>query len=156
MVRDNLRIRKLYANSISGFQGMPYPTNVEVARSLEAIVRKKGAIPATIGIIKGRAKIGLKPHELEILGNGEGPVVKVSRRDLAPVIALGRDGGTTISGTMILAALAGIKVSIDLAPIFSLLKQNKVFATGGLGGVHRGGETCEPRVSSPDKQSAYM
>ncbi|KAG8896601.1 hypothetical protein FRC01_011709, partial [Tulasnella sp. 417] len=105
---------------------MPYPTNVETTYSLENIIRKKGAIPATIGLIQGRVKIGLDKDGLERLGapRTENKVCKVSRRDIAPVIALGKDGGTTISGTMILASLAGIRV----------------FATGGLGGVHRGGE----------------
>ncbi|KAG9015992.1 hypothetical protein FRB90_003912 [Tulasnella sp. 427] len=105
---------------------MPYPTNIETTYSLENIIRKKGAVPATIGLLNGRVKIGLDKENLERLGaprTGD-TVYKVSRRDIAPVIALGKDGGTTISGTMILAALAGIRV----------------FATGGLGGVHRGGE----------------
>ncbi|KAG9043010.1 hypothetical protein FS837_010140 [Tulasnella sp. UAMH 9824] len=106
--------------------GMPYPTNIETTYSLENIIRKKGAVPATIGLLNGRVKIGLDKENLERLGapRTENKVYKVSRRDIAPVIALGKDGGTTISGTMILAALAGIRV----------------FATGGLGGVHRGGE----------------
>ncbi|KAI0788479.1 indigoidine synthase A-like protein [Abortiporus biennis] len=106
--------------------GMPYPTNLYTARSVESIVRENGAIPATIGLIKGRVKIGLEPHELEYLADIEKnpSVVKVSRRDIGPVISLKKDGGTTCSTTLIFAALAGIKV----------------FATGGLGGVHRGGE----------------
>ncbi|KAG8947413.1 hypothetical protein FRC04_010733 [Tulasnella sp. 424] len=105
---------------------MPYPTNIETTYSLENIIRQQGAVPATIGLLNGRVKIGLDKEDLDRLGapRTNDKVYKVSRRDIAPVIALGKDGGTTISGTMILAALAGIKV----------------FATGGLGGVHRGGE----------------
>ncbi|EMD42115.1 hypothetical protein CERSUDRAFT_147657 [Gelatoporia subvermispora B] len=106
--------------------GMPQPVNLETAQSVESIVRRTGAIPATIGVIGGRVKIGLHPHELEYLAdvkNNPG-VVKLSRRDIGPALALSRDGGTTCSATLIFAALAGIRV----------------FATGGLGGVHRGGE----------------
>ncbi|PCH33700.1 indigoidine synthase A-like protein [Wolfiporia cocos MD-104 SS10] len=107
--------------------GMPHPVNLKTARSVENIVRSTGAIPATIGVLVGRVKIGLEPSELEYLADvGKNPsVVKVSRRDIGPSIALKRDGGTTCSATLIFAALAGIKV----------------FATGGLGGVHRGGES---------------
>ncbi|RDX55774.1 indigoidine synthase A-like protein [Lentinus brumalis] len=107
--------------------GMPYPTNRETALSVEGNVRKAGAIPATIGLIEGRVKIGLEPHQLERLADvAQNPtVVKLSRRDLGAAIALKKDGGTTCSTTLILAALAGIKV----------------FATGGLGGVHRGAES---------------
>lgn len=93
--------------------GMPHPTNLETARSVEGIVRDQGAIPATIGIIGGRIKIGLTPQELEHLahiGNANPPAVKVSRRDIGPAIALKRDGGTTCSATLIFAAMAGIKV----------------------------------------------
>ncbi|THH34045.1 hypothetical protein EUX98_g143 [Antrodiella citrinella] len=106
---------------------MPYPTNLETARSVERIVRENGAIPATIGIIQGRVKIGLEAHELERLADvgNNSSVFKVSRRDISPVIALKKDGGTTCSSTLIFAAIAGIKV----------------FATGGLGGVHRGAES---------------
>ncbi|KAH9837205.1 indigoidine synthase A-like protein [Rhodofomes roseus] len=107
--------------------GMPQPVNLQTARSVESIVRTTGAIPATIGIIEGRVKIGLEPSELEHLADVKSnpSVVKVSRRDIGPAIATKRDGGTTCSATLIFAALAGIKV----------------FATGGLGGVHRGGES---------------
>ncbi|KAI0068248.1 indigoidine synthase A-like protein [Artomyces pyxidatus] len=106
--------------------GMPYPINLETARSVEKNVRSTGAIPATIGVIDGRVKIGLEPSQLEYLADTDTNTgsVKLSRRDLAAAIALKKDGGTTCSTTLILAALAGIKV----------------FATGGLGGVHRGGE----------------
>ncbi|KAI0082293.1 hypothetical protein K474DRAFT_1655667 [Panus rudis PR-1116 ss-1] len=107
--------------------GMPYPTNIDTARSLERIVRDNQAVPATIGLISGRVKIGLEPFELERLADVDrnSGVVKVSRRDIAPTISLKKDGGTTCSATLIFAALAGIKV----------------FSTGGLGGVHRGGES---------------
>ncbi|GJE87677.1 indigoidine synthase A-like protein [Phanerochaete sordida] len=106
---------------------MPQPTNLETARSVETIVRAQGAIPATMGIIGGRIKIGLHANELEHLADVKANpnVVKVSRRDLGPALALQRDGGTTCSTTLMFAAIAGIKV----------------FATGGLGGVHRGGQS---------------
>ncbi|KAI1788747.1 indigoidine synthase A-like protein [Ganoderma leucocontextum] len=107
--------------------GMPYPTNRETAQSVESNIRKAGAIPATIGLIEGRVKIGLESHELERLADvSRNPsVVKLSRRDLGAAIALKKDGGTTCSTTLIFAALAGIQV----------------FSTGGLGGVHRGAES---------------
>lgn len=101
--------------------GMPYPQNVETALEVEAQVRASGAIPATIGIMAGRLKIGLTPEEIEAFGKAP-DVVKVSRRDLATVVARKLDGATTVATTMILAEMAGIKV----------------FATGGIGGVHRG------------------
>ncbi|KAK0198164.1 indigoidine synthase A-like protein [Armillaria mellea] len=106
--------------------GFPYPTNYDLASDLEEIVRSTGSVPATIGIIGGRVKIGLEKSELERLADrAKNPsVVKVSRRDIAPTIGARMDGGTTCSATLIFAALAGIKV----------------FATGGLGGVHRGGQ----------------
>ncbi|KAF9076237.1 indigoidine synthase A-like protein [Rhodocollybia butyracea] len=107
--------------------GFEYPTNVELATSLEQIVRSTGAVPATIGIVEGRIKIGLEKAELERLASPAKPgsVFKISRRDIAPAIAMKADGGTTCAATLVFAALAGIKV----------------FATGGLGGVHRGGES---------------
>ncbi|KAG1881606.1 Indigoidine synthase A like protein-domain-containing protein [Suillus tomentosus] len=106
--------------------GMPYPTSLEMAQSVERIVRSTGSIPATIAVIGGRIKIGLHPAELERLADQHSnpTAVKLSRRDIAAAIALKKDGGTTCCSTLIFAALAGIKV----------------FATGGLGGVHRGGE----------------
>ncbi|KIK70936.1 hypothetical protein GYMLUDRAFT_33025 [Collybiopsis luxurians FD-317 M1] len=107
--------------------GFQYPTNFALAQSLENIVRSTGAVPATIGIVEGRVKVGLQKAELERLANPprHGSVAKISRRDIAPAIAMKADGGTTCSATLIFSALAGIKV----------------FATGGLGGVHRGGES---------------
>ncbi|KAI6129200.1 indigoidine synthase A-like protein [Pisolithus croceorrhizus] len=104
--------------------GMPYPTSIDMAQSVENIVRSTGCIPATIGIIDGRVKIGLEPRQLEQLASRRANPLKISRRDISAAIVSGNDGGTTCSSTLIFAALAGIKV----------------FATGGLGGVHRGGE----------------
>ena len=105
--------------------GMPYPKNVETALAVEDVIRKNGAVPATIAIIKGVIKVGLTPEEIEYLGTAEG-VLKVSRRDFPYCMARKMDGATTVAGTMMAAAMAGIKV----------------FVTGGIGGVHRGaGET---------------
>jgi pseudouridine-5'-phosphate glycosidase len=101
--------------------GMPYPENVRTAREVEAIIRGLGAEPATIAVIGGRIRIGLSDDELELLGRS-GQAMKVSRRDLPAVLASGGLGATTVAGTMICAALAGIEV----------------FVTGGIGGVHRG------------------
>jgi pseudouridine-5'-phosphate glycosidase len=101
--------------------GMPYPENVRTAREVEASIRSLGAEPATIALIGGRIRIGLSDEELELLGRSE-QAHKVSRRDLPAVLASGELGATTVAGTMICAALAGIEV----------------FVTGGIGGVHRG------------------
>ena len=90
--------------------GMPYPVNLETARSVERKVRVSGSTPATIGLIDGRIKIGLEPQELERLAECKNKPVKLSRRDIGAAIALKRDGGTTCSATLIFAALAGIKV----------------------------------------------
>jgi|ERR1700722_10013892 len=105
--------------------GMPYPTNLETARSLEKIVRSTGSVPATIGIIGGRIKIGLEPSELERLAdtNRTPSPVKVSRRDIGSSLSMKMDGGTTCSATLIFAALAGIKVSwVFLDHFFQQLK----------------------------------
>jgi len=94
--------------------GMPHPVNLETAKSVEQHVRSAGAIPATIGVIGGRVKIGLQTAQLEYLADSHtntGPV-KLSRRDIAAAIALKKDGGTTCSATLIFAALAGIKVTV--------------------------------------------
>ena len=104
--------------------GMPYPKNVETAAEVEATVRRAGAIPATIAILGGRLKVGLSPDEIRQLGKHGPAVVKCSRRDLPFVVARQQDGATTVAATMIIASLAGIRV----------------FATGGIGGVHRGVE----------------
>jgi pseudouridine-5'-phosphate glycosidase len=103
--------------------GMPYPKNVETARNVEKIIRDKGAIPATIAILNGKLKVGLTNEELEYLGKGKN-IIKTSRRDIPFIIAKKMDGATTVASTMIIAELAGIKV----------------FATGGVGGVHRGAQ----------------
>ena len=105
--------------------GMPYPQNVETALSVEKIIRENGATPATIAIIGGRLKVGLTPEEIDYLGKTGTAVTKASRRDLAVLVSKGMDGATTVTTTMMIAAMAGIKV----------------FATGGIGGVHRGAET---------------
>ena len=105
--------------------GMPYPQNVETALSVEKIIRDAGAVPATIAIIKGKITVGLTPEEIEYLGKKGLNVIKASRRDLPVLLARGEDGATTVTTTMIGAALAGVRV----------------FATGGIGGVHRGAET---------------
>ena len=105
--------------------GMPYPQNVETALNVEKIIRENGAVPATIAIIGGRLKAGLTPEEIDYLGRSGRNVAKASRRDLAVLVSKGMDGATTVTTTMMIAAMAGIKV----------------FATGGIGGVHRGAET---------------
>ncbi|GAA0410541.1 pseudouridine-5'-phosphate glycosidase [Massilia aurea] len=104
--------------------GMPYPQNVRTAREVEQIIRDAGAVPATIAVIAGKICIGLSDEQLELLGASP-DAMKVSRRDLAYVLAQARLGATTVAATMICAQLAGIEV----------------FVTGGIGGVHRGAET---------------
>lgn len=104
--------------------GMPYPKNIEMAKNVSKIIRDNGAIPATIAIIDGVLKVGLTEEEIELLGTSKN-VVKASRRDLPFIISKKLTGATTVATTMILADLAGVRV----------------FATGGIGGVHRGAET---------------
>ena len=104
--------------------GMPYPQNVETALNVEKIIRDNGAVPATIAVIKGRLKAGLSAEEIDYLGKTGTAVAKASRRDLPVLVAEGRDGATTVTTTMIIAHMAGIQV----------------FATGGIGGVHRGAQ----------------
>lgn len=104
--------------------GMPYPQNVEMAKKTEEIIRENGAVPATIAIMDGRIKVGLTEDDLELLAKEGRNVTKVSRRDLAEVIAMKTLGATTVASTMLCADLAGIKF----------------FVTGGIGGVHRGFE----------------
>lgn len=103
--------------------GLPYPDNIEVARAMEAAIRAEGATPATIGIFNGKIVVGLDERQLETLGTAR-DVQKVSRRDLAVTLATGKLGATTVAGTMLCASMAGIHF----------------FATGGIGGVHRGAE----------------
>ena len=104
--------------------GMPYPQNVETALKVEQIIRENGAVPATIAIIGGKLKAGLTPEEIEYFGKKGPEITKASRRDLAMLCAKGEDGACTVTTTMMIAHMAGIKV----------------FATGGIGGVHRGAE----------------
>ncbi|MBP5238046.1 MAG: pseudouridine-5'-phosphate glycosidase [Clostridia bacterium] len=105
--------------------GMPYPQNVQTALAVEGAVRECGAVPATIAIIGGKLKAGLSRDEIEYLGKKGTQITKASRRDLAFLVSRSCDGATTVASTMIIAAMAGIKI----------------FATGGIGGVHRGAET---------------
>ncbi len=105
--------------------GMPFPKNVETALRCEEIIRENGSVPATIALLNGKLKVGLSKDELNYLGSKGRAIVKTSRRDIAYNVANKIDGATTVSATMFIANLAGIKV----------------FATGGIGGVHRGAET---------------
>jgi pseudouridine-5'-phosphate glycosidase len=105
--------------------GMPYPKNVETALAVEQIIRDNGAVPATIAVIGGRLKAGLSAEEIEYFGKKGQDITKASRRDLPVIVAKGEDGATTVTTTMMIANMAGISV----------------FATGGIGGVHRGAET---------------
>ena len=122
-VREGRPVVALESTIIS--HGMPYPQNVETALAVEKIIRENGAVPATIAILGGRLKAGLTPEEIEYLGKTGTGVTKASRRDLPVLVAQGKDGATTVTTTMMIAHMAGIKI----------------FATGGIGGVHRGAET---------------
>ena len=104
--------------------GMPYPKNVATAKRVETVVRDNGATPATIAILEGRLKVGVDESEIEYLGNNGQQITKSSRRDIPFVVSRGEDGATTVASTMIIAAMAGIRV----------------MATGGIGGVHRGAQ----------------
>ena len=104
--------------------GMPYPQNVESALRVEQIIRDAGAVPATIAIIGGRLKAGLSKEEIDYLGRTGAGIPKASRRDLPVLVAQGKDGACTVTTTMMIADMAGIRV----------------FATGGIGGVHRGAQ----------------
>ncbi|KAG9389460.1 Pseudouridine-5'-phosphate glycosidase [Carpediemonas membranifera] len=117
-IKKGLPIVALESTIIS--HGMPYPQNVATARRLEAIIREEGAVPATIAILNGKVRVGLTDEQLETLANGQEPVSKVSRRDMGLVMATRGHGATTVAATMLVAAKANIKV----------------FATGGIGGVH--------------------
>ncbi len=121
-LRDNRPVVALESTIIS--HGMPYPQNVETAMRVEQTIRDNGAVPATIAVIGGKLKAGCTAEEIEYLGKKGQAVTKASRRDLPVLIARGMDGATTVTTTMIIAAMAGIKV----------------FATGGIGGVHRGAQ----------------
>jgi pseudouridine-5'-phosphate glycosidase len=121
-LRDKKPVVALESTIIS--HGMPYPQNVDTALRVEAAVRGAGAVPATVAVLGGRLHAGLEESQIEALGRAGLAVAKASRRDLPRLVAEGRDGATTVAATMIVAALAGIRV----------------FATGGIGGVHRGAE----------------
>lgn len=105
--------------------GMPWPRNLDTALEVEAVVRKAGAVPATVAIVSGRLKAGLSRESLELLAKAGSSVTKASRRDFPRLLAQGGLGATTVAGTMIVASMAGIRV----------------FATGGMGGIHRGAES---------------
>lgn len=120
-IKKNKPVVALESTIIS--HGMPYPQNVEMARKVESLIKAEGAIPATIAIINGRIKVGLSDDELLYLAQAK-DVVKVSKRDFGYVISQGLTGATTVSATMLVSKMAGIKV----------------FATGGIGGVHRGAQ----------------
>lgn len=120
-IEDKKPIVALESTIIS--HGMPYPQNVETALKVEEIIREHGAVPATIGIIGGRLKAGLTSEEIDYMGRAKN-IAKVSRRDIPYLVAHKRDGATTVASTMIIASMTGIRV----------------FATGGVGGVHRGAE----------------
>ncbi len=122
-IRERRPVVALESTIIS--HGMPYPQNVETALNCERICRENGAVPATCAVIKGRICVGLTEEQIDYLGREGQKVTKASRRDLPMLIALGMDGATTVAATMIAAAQAGVRV----------------FATGGIGGVHRGAET---------------
>ena len=117
-LENNLPIVALESTIIS--HGMPYPKNLETAKQCEEVVRKNGCVPATIAILNGKLKVGLNAEELEYLAKAT-DVIKASRRDVPYIVANSLNGATTVSGTMFVSELAGIKV----------------FATGGIGGVHR-------------------
>jgi len=117
---DNRPVLAMESTIIS--HGMPYPENVETALRVEDIARHEGAVPATIAIIEGRLKVGLSHDDIDRIGRKGPEVAKASRRDIPILVATNEDGATTVAATMIIAALAGIRV----------------FATGGIGGVHRG------------------
>ena len=121
-IRDGKPVVALESTILS--HGMPYPQNVETAMNVEKLIRENGAVPATIAIIKGRLKAGLTAEEIDYLGRAGHAVPKASRRDLPVLVAKGSDGACTVTTTMMIAHMAGIKI----------------FATGGIGGVHRGAE----------------
>ena len=122
-LKENKPVVALESTIIS--HGMPYPKNVETALQVEEIVRENGAVPATIAIIGGKLSVGISHEEIDYLGKKGLDVTKASRRDIPILVSRGEDGATTVAATMIIANMAGIKL----------------FATGGIGGVHRGAET---------------
>lgn len=122
-LKENRPVVALESTIIS--HGMPYPQNVETALSVEKIIRDNGAVPATCAIINGKLKCGLTKDEIELLGKGGSSIPKASRRDIPVLLSKGSNGATTVTTTMMIADLASVKI----------------FATGGIGGVHRGAET---------------
>ena len=122
-LKNDIPVVALESTIIS--HGMPYPENVRVALECEKIVRENGAVPATCAVIGGKLCAGLTKEQIEYLGKTGQGITKASRRDLPALVASGKDGATTVAATMIIASLAGIRI----------------FATGGIGGVHRGAET---------------
>ncbi|MEI6062392.1 MAG: pseudouridine-5'-phosphate glycosidase, partial [Bacteroidota bacterium] len=121
-IENDLPVVALESTIIS--HGMPYPENVETALNCQRIIREHGAVPATIAILNGKLKVGLSDGEIDFLGKEGVKIQKTSRRDIAYNVMNQINGATTVSATMFIAALAGIRV----------------FATGGIGGVHRGAE----------------
>ena len=121
-LEENKPVVALESTIIS--HGMPYPKNVETALRVEEIVRENGAIPATIAIIGGKLTVGISKEEIDYLGKKGLNVTKASRRDIPILVSRNEDGATTVAATMIIASMAGVKI----------------FATGGIGGVHRGAE----------------
>lgn len=121
-IENNTPIVALESTIIS--HGMPYPKNVETALNAQHVVRENGAVPATIAIINGKLKVGLTDEEIDYFGKKGREITKVSRRDIPYIVATKQDGATTVSATMLIANFANIKI----------------FATGGIGGVHRGAE----------------
>ena len=121
-IDENKPIVALESTIIS--HGMPYPKNVETALNAQNVVRENGAVPATIAIINGKLKVGLTDEEIDYFGKKGREITKVSRRDIPYIVATKQDGATTVSATMLIANYANIKI----------------FATGGIGGVHRGAE----------------
>ena len=121
-IENNTPIVALESTIIS--HGMPYPKNVETALNAQQVVRENGAVPATIAIINGKLKVGLTDDEIDYFGKKGREITKVSRRDIPYIVATKQDGATTVSATMLIANFANIKI----------------FATGGIGGVHRGAE----------------
>ena len=139
-LENNLPIVALESTIIS--HGMPYPKNFETAKMCEAVVRNNGCVPATIAILNGKLKVGLEEADLEYLASA-GNVIKASRRDIPYIVANGLNGATTVSATMYISELAGIKV----------------FATGGIGGVHRDLATAfdvSNDIESLDKSSVLV
>ena len=122
-IKHNKPVVALESTIIS--HGMPYPQNVKTALEVENLIRENNAIPATIAIIKGVPTVGLSKEEIELIGKDGKNVAKASRRDIAFLAAEGKNGATTVAATMLIASMAGIKI----------------FATGGIGGVHRNAET---------------